>query len=287
MMGGIMDAIALALTSSLHIEDGRFLEGSWDNYFYTRQWNTPPDVEVHRHARAPGPARRRRRARRWPRPSPRSRAPTPGPPGRCRPASRSTTTTRSASTPQADGPADPAVADRRSRPHLLREPPCPRTPSSSTASSVTRRRRRRRPAAVGAPRPPRRHRPEVRLRHQRLQGLHPPHQRQGVQPLLGAGSRTSSRPTRSPRSRACRRPSARTCTRCSRPGSTTTSPSAATASPARSWPPSPWSTGPRAEGREITEADLDEHPQHLPVRHLRPDPRGRQGRRREHVRRRA
>ena len=33
----------------------------------------------------------------------------------------------------------------------------------------------------------RRHRPEVRLRHQRLQGLHQPHQRQGVQPVLGAG----------------------------------------------------------------------------------------------------
>ena len=30
------------------------------------------------------------------------------------------------------------------------------------------------------------------------------------------------------------------CTRCSRPGSTTTSLSAATASPARSWPPSRW-----------------------------------------------
>jgi isoquinoline 1-oxidoreductase beta subunit len=46
MTGGIMDGIALALTSSLHLKDGHFLEASWDNYFYTRQWNTPPDVRV-------------------------------------------------------------------------------------------------------------------------------------------------------------------------------------------------------------------------------------------------
>ena len=50
MQGCINDGIALALTSSLHLRDGHFLEGSWDNYFYTRQWNTPPEVEVHRHA---------------------------------------------------------------------------------------------------------------------------------------------------------------------------------------------------------------------------------------------
>ncbi|EON22808.1 isoquinoline 1-oxidoreductase [Nocardioides sp. CF8] len=46
MQGGINDGIALALTSSLHLRDGHFLEGSWDNYFYTRQWNTPPRVDV-------------------------------------------------------------------------------------------------------------------------------------------------------------------------------------------------------------------------------------------------
>ncbi|HEV7205024.1 MAG TPA: molybdopterin cofactor-binding domain-containing protein [Jatrophihabitans sp.] len=45
MQGGIMDGIAQALTSSLHLKDGYFLEGSWDNYFYTRQWNVP-DVQV-------------------------------------------------------------------------------------------------------------------------------------------------------------------------------------------------------------------------------------------------
>lgn len=46
MQGGINDGIAQALTSSMHLRDGHFLEASWDNYFYTRQWNTPPEVEV-------------------------------------------------------------------------------------------------------------------------------------------------------------------------------------------------------------------------------------------------
>ncbi|MFJ3906818.1 molybdopterin cofactor-binding domain-containing protein [Streptomyces sp. NPDC090025] len=46
MMGGIADGIALTLTSSLHLKDGAFLESSWDNYFYTRQWNTPPELEI-------------------------------------------------------------------------------------------------------------------------------------------------------------------------------------------------------------------------------------------------
>jgi isoquinoline 1-oxidoreductase subunit beta len=46
MLGGINDGIALALTSSMHMDHGLPLEGSWDNYFYTRQWNTPLDVQV-------------------------------------------------------------------------------------------------------------------------------------------------------------------------------------------------------------------------------------------------
>jgi isoquinoline 1-oxidoreductase beta subunit len=46
MIGGVNDGIALALTSSLHIHNGIPLEGSWDNYFYTRQWNTPLDIQV-------------------------------------------------------------------------------------------------------------------------------------------------------------------------------------------------------------------------------------------------
>jgi len=46
MMGCLMDGIAQALTSSLHLRDGYFLEASWDNYFYTRQWNTPPELRI-------------------------------------------------------------------------------------------------------------------------------------------------------------------------------------------------------------------------------------------------
>jgi isoquinoline 1-oxidoreductase beta subunit len=46
LQGGIHDGIALALTSSLHLKDGLFLEGSWDDYLYTRHWNAPKDVQV-------------------------------------------------------------------------------------------------------------------------------------------------------------------------------------------------------------------------------------------------
>jgi isoquinoline 1-oxidoreductase beta subunit len=46
MMGGIMDGIGQALSYGLHLEKGHFLEGSWDNAFYTRQWNVPPEVDV-------------------------------------------------------------------------------------------------------------------------------------------------------------------------------------------------------------------------------------------------
>jgi isoquinoline 1-oxidoreductase beta subunit len=46
MMGGIMDGIAVTLTSSLHLQNGVFQEGSWDNYFYTRQWNVPTELDI-------------------------------------------------------------------------------------------------------------------------------------------------------------------------------------------------------------------------------------------------
>ncbi|ORT56730.1 molybdopterin cofactor-binding domain-containing protein [Streptomyces sp. CB03238] len=46
MMGCVMDGIALTLTAGLHLRDGYFLEASWDNYFYTRQWNTPPELQI-------------------------------------------------------------------------------------------------------------------------------------------------------------------------------------------------------------------------------------------------
>lgn len=46
IMGGAMDGIAQALTFSLHMENGRFLEGSWSQAHYTRQWNAPSVVDV-------------------------------------------------------------------------------------------------------------------------------------------------------------------------------------------------------------------------------------------------
>ena len=46
MMGGAMDAIGQVLTESLHLHNGYFLEGSWDDYYYTRQWNVPKEIKV-------------------------------------------------------------------------------------------------------------------------------------------------------------------------------------------------------------------------------------------------
>jgi isoquinoline 1-oxidoreductase beta subunit len=46
MMGGIMDGLAQVLSYGLHLEKGAYLAGSWDNAFYTRQWNVPPEVDV-------------------------------------------------------------------------------------------------------------------------------------------------------------------------------------------------------------------------------------------------
>jgi isoquinoline 1-oxidoreductase beta subunit len=46
MIGGVEDGIAMALTAGLHISNGLPLEGSWDNFFYTREWNTPPQIKV-------------------------------------------------------------------------------------------------------------------------------------------------------------------------------------------------------------------------------------------------
>jgi isoquinoline 1-oxidoreductase beta subunit len=47
MMGGAMDGIAQCMSYSLHLENGRFLEGSWDHAHYTRQWNSPPRFDCH------------------------------------------------------------------------------------------------------------------------------------------------------------------------------------------------------------------------------------------------
>ena len=46
MQGGMMDGLAQALTYGLHLEHGVFQEASWDNAYYTRQWNVPPKMQV-------------------------------------------------------------------------------------------------------------------------------------------------------------------------------------------------------------------------------------------------
>jgi isoquinoline 1-oxidoreductase beta subunit len=46
IQGGVMDGIGLALTFSIHLQGGHSLEGSWDNTFYTRQWNVPASCDV-------------------------------------------------------------------------------------------------------------------------------------------------------------------------------------------------------------------------------------------------
>ncbi|WP_338051786.1 molybdopterin cofactor-binding domain-containing protein [Pseudonocardia acidicola] len=46
LMGGITDAVGLVFTAGLHVKDGIPLEGSWDDYFYTRQWNVPEEINI-------------------------------------------------------------------------------------------------------------------------------------------------------------------------------------------------------------------------------------------------
>ena len=46
MEGGIHSAIGQVFTESEHLRDGNFLEGSWDDYRYTRMWNAPPEVNI-------------------------------------------------------------------------------------------------------------------------------------------------------------------------------------------------------------------------------------------------
>lgn len=48
IQGGFIDGMALALTSSLHLVKGHYLEASWDNYAYAREWNVPKEkIQVH------------------------------------------------------------------------------------------------------------------------------------------------------------------------------------------------------------------------------------------------
>ncbi|AXB45802.1 xanthine dehydrogenase family protein molybdopterin-binding subunit [Amycolatopsis albispora] len=46
MLGGLTDAISTVLTAGLHLEKGLPLEGSYSQFHYARQKNSPPDVQV-------------------------------------------------------------------------------------------------------------------------------------------------------------------------------------------------------------------------------------------------
>lgn len=46
MEGGIHSAIGQVFTESQHLRHGNFLEGSWDDYRYTRMWNAPPEINI-------------------------------------------------------------------------------------------------------------------------------------------------------------------------------------------------------------------------------------------------
>lgn len=47
LIGGLTDGISTALTAGLHVDDGAIREGSFTDFKYARQRNTPPVVEVH------------------------------------------------------------------------------------------------------------------------------------------------------------------------------------------------------------------------------------------------
>ncbi|MBK0870410.1 xanthine dehydrogenase family protein molybdopterin-binding subunit [Saccharopolyspora sp. HNM0986] len=45
-LGGLTDGISVALRGGLHLRDGYFLEGSYHNFHFARQKNTPTDVRI-------------------------------------------------------------------------------------------------------------------------------------------------------------------------------------------------------------------------------------------------
>ncbi|RSM71458.1 xanthine dehydrogenase family protein molybdopterin-binding subunit [Kibdelosporangium aridum] len=47
MLGGLTDAISTTLRAGLHIDKGLPLEGSYSQFHYARQRNSPPQVEIH------------------------------------------------------------------------------------------------------------------------------------------------------------------------------------------------------------------------------------------------
>jgi len=47
LIGGLTDGISTILTAGLHVDNGAIREGSFTDFTYARQRNTPPIVEVH------------------------------------------------------------------------------------------------------------------------------------------------------------------------------------------------------------------------------------------------
>lgn len=121
MMGGVNDGIALALTTSNHLQAGAFLEASWDNYFYTRQGNNPARLRVHHHAVERGCPRRCGGGRR--RLDGRGHRLRLCPGHRHRPDPVPDQPRHHLVHPQALHPAGAAVSDRRPLLHLLSPPP--------------------------------------------------------------------------------------------------------------------------------------------------------------------
>ena len=117
-------------------------------------------------------------------------------------------------------------------------------------------------------------RTEVRLRARCLQGMHVPHQRQGVQPVLGPGRR-SSRRRRDHHDRGARRDASARSTRCSRRGSTYDVGQCGYCQPGQIMDAVALvERGPRRRAAAINDAVLDEIRNDLPLRHLPADPRG-------------
>ena len=180
-------------------------------------------------------------------------------------------------------PPIPAVAHRRPRPRLLGAPVSTHT-FILNGERVSVDVAGRRAAAVGAARRPRRHRPEVRLRARTSARRAPATSTARRSTRARSRSRTSSRPTRSPRSRACPPPSA-----------ADLHPMQEAwlehgRRPVRLLPARPdhgrGRQGPAGQGRGPGDHRRRPRrdPQHLPLRHLPPDPRGDRRRRQEHVR---
>lgn len=46
VLGGLTDGISVALSGGLHLRNGYFLEGSYHNFHYARQKDTPPQVQI-------------------------------------------------------------------------------------------------------------------------------------------------------------------------------------------------------------------------------------------------